>query len=220
VPDPNNTTLINFNNWTLRVREASQEPPRLLVLVHGFTGDENSMWVFARNMPAHYWMISPRAPHTSDRSGYSWREPFDSEDYGRPTLEQLRAGAEALLRLIDEYAASVELDAQTFDAVGFSQGAALCNVLNFLHPERIRKAGILAGFVPEGLEDLAPQRPLEGKHFFVAHGTRDETINVERARASIAILEKAGATVTYCEDEVGHKVSVNCLRALKEFLAD
>jgi phospholipase/carboxylesterase len=61
---------------------------------------------------------------------------------------------------------------------------------------------------------------LEGKPFFVAHGTRDETVNVERARASIAILEQAGAIVTYCEDEVGHKVSANCLRALREFFTD
>jgi predicted esterase len=43
---------------------------------------------------------------------------------------------------------------------------------------------------------------------------------VERARESIAILERAGANVTYCEDEVGHKVSANCLRALKEFFTD
>jgi predicted esterase len=191
-----------------------------MVLVHGLTGDENSMWVFARNLSAQYWMIAPRAPYPSDLGGYSWREPFDSSDYGRPTLAQLRAGAEELIRLVDEYAASVGVGAQTFDVVGFSQGAALCNTLNFLFPDRIRKTGILAGFVPEGLEELASQRPLEGKPYFVAHGTKDETVNVERARASISILERAGARVTYCEDEVGHKVSANCLRALKEFFAD
>jgi predicted esterase len=45
-------------------------------------------------------------------------------------------------------------------------------------------------------------------------------VTVDRARASIALLEQAGARVTYCEDEVGHKVSVNCLRALQKFFAD
>ena len=104
--------------------------------------------------------------------------------------------------------------------MGFSQGAAMCNMLAFLYPHRIRKTGILAGFVPGGLEELVSQRPLQGKPFFVAHGTKDEMVSVERARDSIAILEQAGAQVTYCEDEVGHKVSVNCLRALKDFLAD
>src|SRR5918994_221752 len=124
-----------------------------------------------------------------------------------------------LLRLVDEYAASVRLQAEDFDVMGFSQGAAMSSTLAFLYPKRIRKVGILAGFVPGGLEELVTQRPVEGKPFFVAHGTKDEMVTIERARASIETLERAGAQITYCEDEVGHKVSVNCLRALKDFFA-
>jgi phospholipase/carboxylesterase len=191
-----------------------------MLLIHGLTGDENSMWVFTRNLPAHYWLVAPRAPHKAEPSGYSWREKFESAEFGRPSLEQLRSSAEALIRLVDDYAASAGLDASTFDVMGFSQGAAMCNVLAFLYPQRIRKVGILAGFVPSGLEQIASQRPLEGKPFFVTHGTKDEMVPVDRARASIAVLEEAGAKVTYCEDDVAHKVSVNCLRALKDFFTD
>jgi len=43
---------------------------------------------------------------------------------------------------------------------------------------------------------------------------------VDRARASIGLLEKAGAQITYCEDEVGHKLSAGCLRALEDYLKD
>lgn len=220
MPDPNNTSLIEFHNWTLRIRESTSRSPRLLLLIHGLTGDENSMWVFVRNLSPEYWMVAPRAPYLAEPSGYSWRERFDSSQFGRPTIEQLRPGVEELVRLVDEYSASAGFDASTFDVMGFSQGAAMCNVLAFLYPERIRKAGILAGFVPRGLEDLASQRPLQGKPFFVTHGTRDDMVSIERARESIAILEQAGAQVTYCEDDVGHKVSVSCLRALKDFLTD
>src|SRR5262249_13168837 len=87
-------------------------------------------------------------------------------------------------------------------------------------PGRIGKVGILAGFVPKGLDGLASGRPLEGKSFFVAHGTKDEMVPIDRARASIELLEHSGAKVTYCEDEVGHKVSVTCLRSLKNFFAE
>ena len=221
MPDQNNTKLITFEDWTLRVQESTSPSPRLMVLIHGLTGDENSMWVFARNLSDHYWMVAPRAPHPSqmEQGGYSWRAPSDeSED--RPTLEQLRASAQILLRLVDEYAGSVGIDASTFDVMGFSQGAAMGTLLAFLYPGRIRRAGMLAGFVPSGLEEMVSQRPLEGKPFFVAHGTKDETVTIERARASIEILEQAGAQVTFCEDDVGHKVSVNCLRALKSFFTD
>lgn len=219
MPDPSNTSLINFNNWTLRIRETSRPSARLLLMIHGLTGDENSMWVFARNLPLHYWIIAPRAPYAAEPSGYSWRLP-QYENMNQVGLEILRSSAEALIHLVDEYSASVGIDARTFDVMGFSQGAAMCNALAFLDPSRIRKVAILAGFVPDGLEELVLQRPLEGKAFFVAHGTKDEMVTVDRARSSITILERAGAKVTYCEDEVGHKVSVNCLRALKDFFTD
>lgn len=220
------TELIQFEDWTLRVR-TSQNPEKLLLLIHGLSGDENSMWVFARDLPGHYWMIAPRAPHSAEQGGYTWRplSPSDSSPasglrFGLPSLDQLRPSAEALIRLVDAYQLSAGIEASDFDVMGFSQGAVMCNTLAFLYPQRIRKAGILSGFVPDGLEEFVPQRPLEGKSFFVTHGTKDETVTINHARASIEILEQAGAHVTYCEDEVGHKVSVNCLTALKNFFAD
>jgi predicted esterase len=166
-------------------------------------------------------MVAPRAPHPSrmEQGGYSWN-PRGSEADDRPSLEQLRDSAEALIRLVDEYCDSINMDASQFDVMGFSQGAAICSVLATFHPGRIHKVGMLAGFVPSGLEEWISQRPLEGKPFFVAHGTKDETIPIEQARASVEILERAGAEVTFCEDNVGHKVSVNCLRALKRFFSD
>jgi phospholipase/carboxylesterase len=219
--DPNNTSLIPFKNWTLRVRESTHQAPRLLLLIHGHTGDENSMWVFARAMPDYYRLVAPRAPYRADLGGYSWRAP-QSGNFDPLSSGMLESAAQALIQLVDEYSASAgrEADASVFDVMGFSQGAAVSSLLAFLYPQRIRKAALLAGFVPNGLEELVTQRPLEGKQFFVAHGTKDETITIDRARASIAVLEQAGAHVTYCEDEVGHKVSVTCLRALQKFFAD
>jgi phospholipase/carboxylesterase len=219
MPDLNDTSLISFNNWTLRIRESTHPSPRLMLLIHGFTGDENSMWVFGRDLIPRYWIVAPRAPYVGEPSGYSWRSP-QFENMNRLSLDLLRDSAEGLIRLVDEYSASAQVDATVFDVMGFSQGGAMSSLLAFLYPQRIRKVGILAGFVPGGLEELVSQRPLEGKPFFVAHGTKDETVPIDQARASIETLEQAGAQVTYCEDEVGHKVSVTCLRSLKTFFGE
>ena len=209
--------LIEFNGWTMRVRPSSSENPRLLVLIHGWTGDENSMWVFTRKLPSDFWIIAPRAPHRADPQGFSWRPP-QKLTFGRPSLDMLLPAAEGLIRLIDEYAASVKVDAPQFDVMGFSQGGAMTNVVGLIFPQRIRKMGVLAGFVPSGLDDYIAQKPLSGKNVFVAHGTQDEMVPIDRARASMDLLEQAGATITYCEDEVGHKLSSNCLRALETYL--
>ena len=219
MPDPINTSLLQFNNWTLRIREATQQPPRLLLLIHGFTGDENSMWVFARDLPSKCWMIAPRAPYSAEPSGYSWR-PVLSSTFARPSLEQLLPAAEALIRLVDKYQVSAKIEAKDFDVMGFSQGAAMSSVLAILYPQRVRKIGILAGFVPSGSDEHIQRRPLDGKTIFVTHGTKDETIPVDRARASMELLEQAGAKIIYCEDDVGHKVSLNCMRALRSYFED
>lgn len=212
-----NTELLEFNGWTMRVRVASIANPRLLVMLHGWTGDENSMWVFARRLPADFWIIAPRAPHAAEPQGFSWRPP-QASTFGRPSLETLFPAAEGLIRLIDEYSAAVKVDAIHFDVMGFSQGAAMTNVLGLLYPQRVRKMGVLAGFVPAGLDDHIARKPLTGKNIFVAHGTQDEMVPIDRARASMELLEQAGATITYCEDEVGHKLSSNCLLALETYL--
>ncbi|MBM3124107.1 MAG: hypothetical protein FJZ87_03425 [Chloroflexi bacterium] len=211
--------VVAFNEWVMRVRPCAMDHPRLLVLIHGWTGDENSMWVFTGGFPATSWIMAPRAPHSSGQGGYSWR-PADPETFGRPSVETLKPAALRLMQLIDQYSSSIGLNADAVDLVGFSQGAALVNLLGMLYPQRVRKMGVLAGFVPSGYEEFLEQRPLAGKKIFVAHGTQDKLVPLERARASIEILEIAGAQVSYCVDQVGHKVSANCLRALEKYLAD
>jgi phospholipase/carboxylesterase len=189
-----------------------------MVLIHGWTGDENSMWVFTRGLSSDYWIIAPRGPHVGEPSGYSWR-PHDSATSGRPSLEALKPAVDGLLSLIDAYRSSVGIDASQFDLMGFSQGAAMVNLVALLHPKRVRKMAVLAGFVPTGSEEIIARQPLEGKEVFVAHGTKDQMVPIERARVSIELLERAGAKVMYCEDDVGHKLSLKCLRALENYFS-
>jgi predicted esterase len=53
----------------------------------------------------------------------------------------------------------------------------------------------------------------------MAHGTQDALVPVARARQARQILLEAGAQVTYCEDDVGHKLSASCFRGLETFFA-
>lgn len=214
----NSTTLEEFGTWTLRVRQPARRPARLLLMLHGWTGDENSMWVFVRNMPDDYFLLAPRGLHADPTAGYSWR-PFRPDSFARPSLEDLRDAAKALIDLVDSYSRAYQLEASKFSVMGFSQGAALANVITCLHPERINKAAILAGFMPSGMEEILARKPLTNKPVFVSHGTQDAMVPIDRARASMSLLEQAGARITYCEAEVGHKVSSSCVRGLEAFFA-
>ena len=216
MPDANNTHQMTYNGWTMRVRHATQVPARFLLMLHGWTGDENSMWIFTRKFPEDMWIAAPRAPHAAEGGGYSWRA-LHPGTWGLPTLSDLKPAADSLIRLVDDVSVSIGVDATQFDVAGFSQGGALVNVLALLYPQRIRKVAVLAGFMPAGVDDLLTQRVLNDKPFFVAHGSKDDLVPLERARQAIELLEGAGAQVTFCEAEVGHKVSVDCLRGLETF---
>lgn len=208
------TTLLTFEDWILRILPGPGK--RILLMLHGWTGDENSMWVFARNFPHDYYIIAPRAPHSAPTTGYSWRAPAPRGSW--PTVELMRPAAAALIDLLDAFARANQLDASTFDVIGFSQGAAMTFTLGLLYPQRVGKLGILAGFAPEGAEAVLAPGQLQGKHLFVAHGTLDEMVPVAQARRAIQLLETAGARVTYCESEIGHKLSPDCLKALEIYL--
>jgi predicted esterase len=195
------TEPITFNNWTLRVRQSTIENPKVLLMIHGITGDENSMWVFGRKFSPSYLIKHPLQTY-----------------FGKPALHMLESSAEALIRLVDEYIASLKVEAHQFDVVGFSQGAAMVSVLGLVHPNRIRKMGVLAGFVPSGLDEYIAQKPLADKKVFVAHGTKDETVTIDRAHEAVNLFQQAGADVTFVEDEVGHKLGSNGMKALEESL--
>lgn len=218
MPTVTDTRLLSFAGWTLRLREAQTPNPRLLLLLHGWTGDENSMWVFTRRFPPSYQVIAPRAPYQANPSGYSWR-PVSSSSFGFPTISTLAPAAADLLKLIDAYSASLGLSSTTFDDVGFSQGAAMVNVLGLLYPRRLQKMAILAGFLPAEAQPWLAQKPLQGRHIFVAHGTRDSIIPFDRACTSITQLEQAGAQVTFHQEDIGHKMGAHGIRALENYLS-
>ncbi|MDX9991782.1 MAG: hypothetical protein RBS68_06985 [Anaerolineales bacterium] len=208
------THLATLEDWTYRLLPPEQPARRLLLLLHGWTGDENSMWVFARNFPHDVWMLAPRAPFPAPSGGYSWREHLEGEH----SLADLRATAANLIRFVEGWGVANQVETSQFDVIGFSQGAAMTGMLGLLYPQRVRKLAMLSGFLPEGAQELFPASFSPQKRIFIAHGTRDRMVSVERAQQAARLFERAGAQVEYCEADVAHKVGPECLRALAAYL--
>jgi phospholipase/carboxylesterase len=203
-----------IGDWVFREKRPEKNANnRLLLMLHGWTGDENSMTVFAKAAPANYWLVAPRGIYQSDQGGYSW---FREQGTTWPWVDDFRSAMEALLELLTSDIFPEVIPKQV-DVMGFSQGAGLAYALAFLYPQKVRKIAGLAGFLPEGCEALARNQPLQGKKVFVAHGRLDELVPVEMGRHCAFILKEAGGEVEYCEDDVGHKLSKACFGGLKKF---
>jgi phospholipase/carboxylesterase len=209
--------LLTFKGCTFRYRAAARTPSRTFLLFHGWTGDENSMGVFAGILPEDCIVLSPRAPHSTPEGGYSWRE-IGPGTWGIPSFNDLKPAAASMLKLMDEWSTSIGVETNQFNLIGFSQGAALSYVFAALFPERIMSVSALSGFIPSGTETFLTEGALEGKPVFIAHGVQDELVPVEQAREAGKLLDKWGARVFYCETDGGHKVSKACLKGMVNFL--
>jgi len=211
------TQRIEIPPWILRLRlpEAPVSAPVMLML-HGWLGDEGVMDVFVNQVPHQFLIASPRAIYPSQAGGYSWANR-QSNDLS--TLEEFRPAVAALDSLLEVLAARHPADYSAVHLMGFSQGAALASAYAILRPERLASLACLSGFVPRGFEELAQGLPLKNKPVFLAHGERDSIVPIETARRGADWLRGAGAVVEFCLGETGHKISAACLRELKEFYA-
>jgi phospholipase/carboxylesterase len=205
-----NSNLLEISGWKVRQRIPSEPGTgRAILLLHGWTGDENSMWIFTPRLPQNYLVLSPRGITPTPLGGYGWqREAVSSW----PLADDFDDAIQRLFGLLETIQ-----DHAVIDIMGFSQGAALAYTMLLKHPERIGKLAGLSGFLPQGLEDEIDHRALEGKKIFVSHGTRDDMVSLEQARSAVAGLKSAGADVIYCEEDVGHKLSAGCFRAMDDY---
>ena len=202
-----------YGEWVYRTSKPDAAGPHpVILLLHGWTGNENSMWVFTPRLPAKCLFIAPRGLYPAARGGYSWHIQLNTW----PRMEHFQPAVDALMDLLTAKLFP-EGDFSELQLVGFSQGAALAYTFTLLHPERVASLSALSGFLPEGATTVPSTTHVNGLPVFITHGTKDGLVPVERARQAAEAMDRVGAKVTYCEHDVGHKLSVNCFRGLETF---
>jgi phospholipase/carboxylesterase len=190
----------------------TQGPHPTLVMLHGWEGDEDVTWIFARSLGPEWLVASPRGPFALER-GFGWFH-FDAD--GRTDPVSFGEGLAAVTGFIDALAAHYPVDRARLVVLGFSQGGAmayayaLANVVGGV----VSLGGFIPGTVPK------PLPALNGLPILILHGEHDPTIAVGIARKNRDQLTKAGAEVTYLEELVGHKVGAEGMRLLARWLAD
>lgn len=172
------------------------------------------MQLFARQASVRDALIFPRGPVKAFPSGFGWADHTAADG---TSFAQFAPAAHALMKLLESQAAEAGISDTPMILVGFSQGAALALALAALYPARISRLALLAGFLPQQMVPDLTQNFSE-KYTYVAHGRNDQSIPIQEAHRLVAYLESAGAMVTYCESNTGHKLSASCFKGLAEFL--
>jgi len=196
----------------LRIPDQEGKYP-VLLLLHGWTGDENSMWIFESRLPQDNMILAPRGIYPSPLGGYGWRK---SDRDRWPNMDDFTHAINSINELISKKDL-VQADFSRINLVGFSQGAALAYAFSIEYPNRVSAIAALSGFLPSDVESTIENSNLNGLPIYITHGSQDELVPVDRARYAVEALTQAGAKVSYCEEEVGHKLSATCFNGMESF---
>ena len=119
--------LLEIEQWTLRYRlPVGERPHPVLLLIHGWTGDENVMWIFTNRLSPRYLILSPRGLYPAADGGYGWEPRLQR---GWPKVENFQHSVDALLAMLDSLKTKdygrpfkgTQLDFSTMNIMGFSQ---------------------------------------------------------------------------------------------------
>jgi phospholipase/carboxylesterase len=192
-----------------RTRPVAEEPDGLLVLFHGRGADENDLFPLLDVLDPERRLlgVTPRGPLSLPPGNQHW---YIVREVGYPDPSTFLPAYEAAAAWLD----GLGFPSERTVLGGFSQGSVMAYALG-LGRGRPRPAGLIAlsGFIPTvaGFEvDLEPPLPPVA----IGHGTLDPIIEVGWGRRARALLEQAGADVTYRESPLPHAIDPHFLAGL------
>jgi phospholipase/carboxylesterase len=192
--------------------EATDRLP-LVVALHGLGDSPDSFAQVFAGFPARARVVVPHsAVHRGD--GYSW---FELHGVG---LAEDAPGISAMADALVTYAAEVSRARPTLGKpifTGFSQGGALSYTIAARHPDAIRAALPVSGWLPRS---LVPEHESVTVPVFAFHGTADTRVAPSFAHDARDDLNKLGFSVTLREFEgVGHAIPSETRAAVFDALA-
>ncbi len=171
-------------------------------------------------------MICPQAPLEipigSGASGYAW---YPMSMGGHPDLHSILSARDKLESFLEECLLRYPIDRAKLVVLGFSQGGVMAYSLTLLHAERFAAMAALSSWLPKNLLESPSASPsttekIELPPLLIQHGSRDQLIEVARARDAAETLRNLGASITYREYDMGHEITPKSLADLSAWLEE
>ncbi len=182
-----------------------------LLLLHGTGGDETDLLSLGRMLHERAALLSPRGKVTENGMARFFRRIAE----GVFDVPDLKARAQELGDFVTAAAERYGFDPAHVVAVGFSNGANIAAGLMLLRPDLFRAAVLLSPMVPF-VPDPLPALP--GTPVFIGAGRLDPVATPDGTRELGALLERAGAEVTFHWHAGAHMVTPEEMAAAREWL--
>src|SRR5689334_4679750 len=188
--------------------ETAPNPTATVIVMHGLGADGNDFVPIANELdlssvgPVRF--VFPNAPviPVTINGGYrmpAWYDIVVADLVAREDEAGLRRSQAAIEALIASEKAR-GIAAHRIVVAGFSQGCAMALLTGLRHTERLAGIVGLSGYLPIA-GSTAAEASSAGRQtpIFLAHGTHDEVIALDRAEASRDALQALGYEVEWHE---------------------
>jgi len=196
--------------------ESGNNPGATILILHGLGADGNDFVPIAQELdlqevgPVRF--LFPHAPvmPVTINGGYRMRAWYDilGFDEGSPQDEAGLRRSQALVEAILTRETERGIPARRIVLAGFSQGCATTLLTGLRYRERLAGIAGLSGYLPLGGTTAAERSKANADvPIFLAHGSHDEVVPLDRAEASRDALQALGYPVEWHEYLMGHAVS-------------
>ena len=191
-----------------RPADARHTEPWLLVLLHGVGSNEEDLFGLAPVVPAHFHVLSLRAPYAMGQGAYGWFE-YAITPQGRVINEaQEAASRQTVAQTLVSAAQQLGIAPEHVVVGGFSQGGIMALSLLLTQPQRMKAAMVLhSRLLPQVLPLMAAPAALQGKQLWVSHGTRDPVIPLASAHVIRTLVETLPIALHYAEFPNAHEIT-------------
>jgi len=196
--------------------ETGDHPTATILILHGLGADGNDFVPIAEELQLDrvgaVRLLFPHAPvmPVTINNGYRMRAWYDvlSFDADAPQDE---AGLRRSQALVEALLAREEQRGIASDRIvlaGFSQGCAMALLAGLRHGRRLAGITGLSGYLPLADQTAAERHAANLQTpIFLAHGTHDEVVALERGEQSRDALQALGYPVEWHEYLMGHSVT-------------
>ncbi len=204
---------------------AAAEPiHNTVILLHGLGADGHDFAPIVQELAlANTRFILPHAPSipVTVNQGYVMPAWYDIYGFGAD-FKQDAVGIQATQHAINALIANEiqrGIPSEHITLAGFSQGGAIALHTALRHPQPLASVLALSTYLPLA-DTLASEASAANRQIpiYMAHGTADNVISLERCHASARALEQQGYQVNLHEYAMPHSVSMEEIQDIRAFL--
>ncbi|MEK6324326.1 MAG: dienelactone hydrolase family protein [Acidobacteriota bacterium] len=198
------------------------EPRPLLIALHGYEGNKESMMALAQKInssdfiiasvqgPNGFFVRSESEPN-KPKIGFGWMMQYKAD-------ETIRLHHETLLSVIEQIATDCTVDRQAIFLLAFSQSVSLNYRFAFTHPGLVRGVIAVCGGIPgDWAQDKYHNSDTD---VLIIAGETDEFYPLERTRTFKDAMARRARSVEYRSFQVGHVFPRESLPIIDEWIKE